>query len=648
MERTMMDKLEDTTATPNQREKATWALIESFATRYPQKGFLMDPSLRFSSPGSGHKGIGVTATTAIKKGQNLMVIPKVDMLQSVQGSTPKELLPLQKKLTKKFRLEARKDERLGHSVTLPPTWLAIRIMNLLSTKNLSRSISSNRGDASPLAAMDPFWLQSDTWPSEDELKDSYLGYWDKHKVEEIWGYKSGLTMDWIHRIEKLNQVFENIVYPLLQKEAGGGKDFVDESLPSNTELLKSSESSCSRKELLRNTYWYADGIVFTRSHGTTDAVDENEHTDCQIIPLVDLFNGDVTGATVDTSSSVNVNLVRGNWPFLGGGIFLNECGMTCSCVYALRNIEAGEELVISYGDDLTVNAFMIKYGVVPKSLLEPTKVRCNIRLWCDPAFLPEEPQRIACLRQNGGFPLEDIANDRDCSLTAIMPYFEEKGYPGMVYPGKKTTLDLYNQGIEEVDVMSMRHFLILAVLADEFELHRNLTTGKLRGNLYESRVLPLLCRMIDYNLELLQGPESATTSADDARRAKTLLDSNSSSNSESSAKSSAWEASALLARVAYRETLLAWRHAFFKKAVYLAGLSVENLLYETAHPCCPTRGNGCGICGRSYPSLKCSRCKGVQYCSREHQKLDWKYHKALCGGSSSNQKQNKAACTIAR
>lgn len=641
-----MEEQEDTTTTLNQREKATWALIESFTTRYPQKGFLVDPSLRFSSPGSGHKGIGVTATAAIKKGQSLMVIPKVDMLQSVQGSTPKELLPLRKKLTQKFRLEARKDEHLGRFVSLPPTWLAVRIMNLLSTKNSSRS-SSNHGDSPPLTAMDPFWLQSDTWPSEDELKDSYLGYWDKHKVEEIWGYKSSLTMEWIHRIEKLNQVFENIVYPLLQKEAGGGKDFVDENLPSNSELLKSTGGSCSRKELLRNTYWYADGIVFTRSHGTTDAVDENEHTDCQIIPLVDLFNGDVTGATVDTSTSVNVKLVRGKWPFLGGGNFRNECNLTCSCVYALRNIEAREELVISYGDDLTVNAFMIKYGAVPKSLLEPTKVRCNIRLWCDPAFLPEEPQRIACVRRNDGFPLKDIANDRDCSLTEILPYGEETGYPGMVYPGKKTTLDLYNQGIEGGDVGSMRHFLILAVLADEFELYRNMTTGKLRGSLYESRVLPLLCRMIDYNLELLQGPESATTSADDAKRARALINSNCNSNSESSAQSSAWEASALLARVAYRETLLAWRHAFFRKAVSLSGPSVEDLLYKTAHPCCPGRGKGCGVCGRSYPSLTCNRCKGVQYCSREHQKLDWKYHKALCGGSS-NQKQNKAACTIAR
>jgi hypothetical protein len=168
----MVEEQEDTTL--NQREKAAGALIESFTTRYPQKGFLLDPSLQFSSSGRYHKGIGVTANAAIKKCKSLLVIPKVDMLQSVQGSTPKELLPLQKKLTKKFRLEAQKIERLGLFVPILHVWLAIHIMNLLSTKNSSRS--SDGGDFPPLAAMDPFWLQSDTWPSEDELKESYLGY----------------------------------------------------------------------------------------------------------------------------------------------------------------------------------------------------------------------------------------------------------------------------------------------------------------------------------------------------------------------------------------------------------------------------------------------------------------------------------------
>lgn len=37
----------------------------------------------------------------------------------------------------------------------------------------------------------------------------------------------------------------------------------------------------------------------------------------------------------------------------------------------------------------------------------------------------------------------------------------------------------------------------------------------------------------------------------------------------------------------------------------------------------------CGICG-IVASKKCSACKQVSYCSKEHQKSDWKKHKKNC------------------
>ena len=149
----------------------------------------------------------VVARDAIERNQTLLVIPnKSQVLESTRGSIPKELLPLHKKLTKKFRAKSHKIEGLESLVPLADAWLAIRIMKLLSEKHQHQSKLSH--DAAN-TAMDPLFLQADTWPSEDELRDSYYGYWEKTKVEAIWGYKSGVTLDWIHRIETLNKVFEN-------------------------------------------------------------------------------------------------------------------------------------------------------------------------------------------------------------------------------------------------------------------------------------------------------------------------------------------------------------------------------------------------------------------------------------------------------
>ena len=102
-------------------------------------------------------------------------------------------------------------------------------------------------------------------------------------------------------------------------------------------------------------------------------------------------------------------------------------------------------------------------------------------------------------------------------------------------------------------IKSMRQYVTLAVLADEEELQRNIDTGRLRGNLYLARALPLMVEVVDYNIELLSGGAGTSiTSADDAKRA-------------ADSTIPRWERDCLLARVAYRESLLSWRYAFIKK-----------------------------------------------------------------------------------
>ena len=38
----------------------------------------------------------------------------------------------------------------------------------------------------------------------------------------------------------------------------------------------------------------------------------------------------------------------------------------------------------------------------------------------------------------------------------------------------------------------------------------------------------------------------------------------------------------------------------------------------------------CSTCGEEKPDKKCSKCKQVQYCDRECQRLHWFSHKKVC------------------
>lgn len=40
--------------------------------------------------------------------------------------------------------------------------------------------------------------------------------------------------------------------------------------------------------------------------------------------------------------------------------------------------------------------------------------------------------------------------------------------------------------------------------------------------------------------------------------------------------------------------------------------------------------SSCSVCGSSEHLLRCARCRTVYYCSKEHQRKDWKRHKVLC------------------
>jgi hypothetical protein len=103
-----------------------------------------------------------------------------------------------------------------------------------------------------------------------------------------------------------------------------------------------STSSYYPYEGMWNTFLYAFSIMFSLSHERQD--------EPEMLPLADLFNG--AEATCCDDKIINVNLARGYWPFLKGSMYENRdnLNLECICIYAKRNIEVGEELIMSYGD----------------------------------------------------------------------------------------------------------------------------------------------------------------------------------------------------------------------------------------------------------------------------------------------------------
>jgi len=575
----------------DKREDAIDALIKSLQSRYPDKGFLFNPAVKFSHDNAN--GIIAVANVKIQKDEILLVIPEAVKLSSthVFGSdTLQEELHIE--IVQKCSQKLESCGYFAAEDTAGDFAMAVAVMHLLSKAS---EASKEKGNLSQHD--DPFVLQTATWPSEEDIKESSWYYWDASKVQSIWN-KSALALSFEDHRELVQSVFHGEIYPLLKIDQRASH-FIDSRLPSNTHLQQNSESeSESEKEALWNTFIYAYSLVWSRSHGQ-----EFHRETPHIIPLVDLINGNSIrvnqsgkeGKMVD-KTIINVALANGKWPFINGKMFMDECNLPCSAIYANRDIEPGEELIISYGD-LSPVEFVIKYGALPQTLLSHHNIMPDISLWCDPKFIPDDPKRVACLRK-GDYPLEEFTTGKTCISSLI--------------PGRGDCVNMYKKGVEPDDLVALRQFLVLSMLADEDELERNLSTGRLRGHLYEANAIPLMCNIIDYNLELL-APKTNETSADDVERALHI-------------NTPAWEKAALLARVAYREGLIMWRHAIATNAY-----SHEETLVD-AHPCLGDRG--CNVCGRTYPCLQCNRCKKVEYCSRGHQIVDWKSHKSDCTKSN--------------
>ncbi|XP_059838119.1 egl nine homolog 1 isoform X2 [Hypanus sabinus] len=66
-------------------------------------------------------------------------------------------------------------------------------------------------------------------------------------------------------------------------------------------------------------------------------------------------------------------------------------------------------------------------------------------------------------------------------------------------------------------------------------------------------------------------------------------------------------------------------------------MASENSLTPETRPPAADQDQSCGLCGKMEKLLLCGRCKRSFYCSKEHQKQDWKKHKQVCKEAASRQ-----------
>ncbi|GMF42468.1 unnamed protein product [Phytophthora fragariaefolia] len=55
---------------------------------------------------------------------------------------------------------------------------------------------------------------------------------------------------------------------------------------------------------------------------------------------------------------------------------------------------------------------------------------------------------------------------------------------------------------------------------------------------------------------------------------------------------------------------------------------------------------GCPICGKSGGLKRCGACKAVGYCSRQHQRLHWRAHRATCRQSTQLQSVSRSSAVV--
>ena len=621
-----------------QREAAISALIKSYQTKYSsKKDFFVSPSIGFVAT-DDYGSISVQAREEIEAGTLLLKLPAQERISTfTRDKTLKKVLQELDQLYQQHAntvISTKHDtdsDSNDHNETSPlkeimeygEIALAVILLYAYGTA------TDETNDSSILSQV----LQ--TWPTLSELRGC-CSIWEPTKASDAASKSAWELLRGTYTVELLRLtyaahhfVLEQLVIPTLEKY-----QLMDVLTFPSTATSTSEEPMY----MVREAYWHASYLVRSRAYegqtkGNTAAVKRPE-----MMPLVDLINGLATSCSslgrvnvqVDHSAKDGTTTVR--------ALANNKTENAVN-----NSIEAGTELIVSYGDH-SVTGFISRYGFCPAEMLTCQQyVTDDVLLRLPPNLGPPDRLQVWASQELKYPATPDEVEKYKCflpnaSLVSFSKQMQANTFLLMGGPGGGGTFsegDILQTYYRQVPQLPALHqYLEMCHMASEQEIIYAVNTRQLKvEGASELHVSHLFQVLVDHTLV-------DRTDLDASNNALDLQCAN-------APDAPSDIVAAYRARIFQRDALAQWRHAFCQRhgfpsehaetkyyEKYTLGKFKDHLflpkLPKSKAPQCLLAKGGCRFCGRTIKLLSCGKCRVMKYCSKEHQKADWKYHKKLC------------------
>lgn len=409
-----------------------------------------------------------------------------------------------------------------------------------------------------------------TLPNDDY--ESLIFNWTKQDIDNLRG-----TATYAHVVRLRKEVKDNWE----QSFRDCLVDYLQAEFPSSSSSLPVDQ------EVLESCYKHAICTLYSRMHGLFEVVagqktTSQNNTRC-VCPLVDLINGDR-----EDSPRCNTQLLHHPSSHVA--------------LQATRDIQAGEELLFSYGE-INNLIFIAKFGFMPLSDAGNPQLHNN-----DVVYLLPPPSAVW---EESDSRWQSLTSARDGKCLARSHLIENSPF---VTAQTGTPFALIGNPIEMMKTRNSETwrppYLTNSHLYAMMSLTKECAEEEAFLEPWEPGVIIL--EMIDYRLAQL--PKITNSIADDKRLLETQ---------QGNTKTGT------LYRMLEREILQMWRHTIATHYEVYGETDHNGAVFEVPAAII----NGCATCQAelSGPLKACPQCKAVSYCGRTCQVADWKAgHKQAC------------------